>query len=309
MRPAYSPGKAEMERIWREWESQSACSFFQTYEWASLLDRHFPFLEPFPVACESWFIPLMRSRRWGWLSDSLYGMPFMTPGGILREHELDGDEWHQLFEELRWRQVGTIAIVLTPEDAAPEHEGFSQETLTTHLVDLTGGWEAVWARYRQKARTATRKAELLGITIRPGEGEEDIHHHWEIVKAHFGEWEPKPEPTFEFVNDAAKSAAGKLYLAEHEGMVVGSVLVFSSGQETFFWQGARLPDCSLPGISNLLYSKVLQDACEHGFARANLGASLGNPRIEAFKQSLGGQKVPCTVIKRVHPCLRFLKRG
>ncbi len=298
-----------MEHLWRHWQECSVATFFQTYEWACLLSRHFPFLEPAPLAGEGWFIPLMRHRRWGWLSDSLYGMPFMTPGGVLRDHELEEREWIHLFEALRRRWVGTMAIVLTPENSAPPHEGFSQETLTTHIVDLSGGWDAVWSRYDRKARTATRKAALLGVTTRVGKGEQDVRCHWEIVRSHFTDWKPEPEPTFDFIRDAALSTAGRLYLAEHEGQVVGSVLVLAYGQEVFFWQGARLPQSRLPGLTNLLYSRVLQEACEQGYRRANLGASLGIEKIEFFKDSLGGRAVPYTVLKRVHPWLRFLKRG
>jgi hypothetical protein len=298
-----------MERLWRQWQDRSASTFFQTFEWASLLSRHFKFLEPSPLTGEGWFIPLMRRRRWGGFSDSLYGMPFMTPGGILRDHELGALEWGQVFAAVCQRHAGTVAIVLTPGDTVPPQEGFTQEVHTTHVVDLEGGWEAVWARYRQKARTAARKAGLLGITIRSGTGDQDIRSHWEIVRSHFPDWKPDPEPTSEFVRDAASLPMSRLYLAEHQRVAVGSVLVFVFGKEVFFLQGARLPQSSLPGVSNLLYSKVLEDACAQGFERANLGASLGNRRIEAFKESLGGRKVPYMVLKRVHPWLRLLRRG
>lgn len=298
-----------MEQLWRQWQDRAATTFFQTYDWASLLARHFPFLTPAPISGDGWFIPMMRRRRWGWLSDSLYGMPFMTPGGILRDHELDGREWDQVFKALSNRHVGTLAVVLTPEVTVPFHAGFTQETHSAHVIDLSGGWEAVWACYDRKARTAARKAALLGVTIRRGEGETDIQAHWEIVSSHFCEWKPDPEPTYEFVRDAARSPASKLYLAEQEGQVVASVLVFAYGKEIFFWQGARHPSSKLSGLTNLLYSKVLQDACEEGYERANLGASLGIQKIEFFKDSLGGRKVPYTVLKRVHPWLRLVKRG
>jgi hypothetical protein len=322
--------KSEIADIWQTWEQDCAVSFFQTYAWASILSRHYPFLTPAPLINERYLIPLMRMRRYGWLSDSLYGMPLMTPGGILSRQPLTPDVWQMITQQISHQRVGSVVITchpsfsISPPDSPlstslcvgahgvrPRGEvrepPLQSEVGTTHLVDISGGWEQTWARFTQKGRTATRKAETLGVTILSGKQEPLILDHWEIVSRHFDRWQPDPMPTYAFVSDLAGLESAQIYQAVYQGKKVGTVLVLFYGREVFFWQGARISDPP-PGTTNYLYATIFRDAIERDYSSINLGASLGNRQIESFKESLGARKVPYTILKWRHPMISFCKK-
>ncbi len=305
MSPAPMRGERNSLAPWREWGSRESVPFFQTLEWAELLARHDPRYELRPISGSGFLIPLMRRRRCGGLVDSYYGLPLMTPGGILLEREGDQAVWTRAYQALSDLRAVTLTVVFPPEASPPPSDRFEWEEGSTHLIPLEGGWEAVWARFLQRGRTATRKAENAGVTARRDESESAIRAHWEIIRSRLPEWGLNPAPTPELVRDALRTSAGRLYQAEQDGRVVVTVLVFARGHEVFFWQGARVAADPPPGATNLLYARILEDACAEGFECANLGASLGNPDIEKFKESLGGVKTPFRILKKTHPLVKW----
>ena len=294
---------------WAEWADSHAVSFFQTPTWGALLQEHFPEYTPAPVQSESFFIPLMRRHRWGWLSDSVYGMPMMTTGGVLAESLQEKDFWEGIFDSLARIQAGTMVLSFPVGVSLPASpQGFTLETATTHILDLSGGWEETWQGFDRDCRTAVRKAQRSGVLFKRVEGIAAVEAHWEIVRNQFAKWKPDPEPTFEFVRDASQCECGLLYQALYEGKAVVSLLAFFCAGEVFFWQGARSVDCP-KGANNLLFSEAVRSACEEGFATINFGGSLGDRGIERFKEDFGAVKTPYAILKRTHPLVNLLKRG
>jgi hypothetical protein len=293
---------------WKEWGEKYAISFFQTYQWAELITRHFSCLELFPIGNEKFLIPLVKKHRLGAITDSYYGMPFMTTGGILSEKPLDESGWMNLQALLRSLKAGVVTIVFSPHDiiTPPVEIPFLSET--THVIDLASGWEKVWKGYTQTGREKTRKAVRLGVTIHQDKSEQSIQHHWNIISNRFEEWNLKPEPTIGFVRDAITTPKSKLYIAEYQGEITATVLVFAHGKEVFLWQGARNKGIKVMGAVNLLYTRVIEDACSAGFQKVNLSGSLGNPRLEYFKKSFGAVKVPVPILKITHPLIQCVRK-
>jgi len=294
--------------LWEEWASAHATSFFQTVEWARLLEKHFPQYTPAPVWSDSFFVPLMRHRRWGGITDSLYGMPMMTAGGIWTDGVPTKALWRDVCRRLAGLKVGTLAISFPPGVEPLENVGpFVRETTTTHVLQTEGDWDCTWRNFDKGCREAVRRARRLGVECKREETESAVTDHWEVVRSCFEKWKLDPQPTYEFVRDAARSPHGRLFQAVREGEVVVSLLAFLYREELFFWQGARAAGKCPPGANNLLYAEVIRTACERGCRTANFGGSLGVRGIEKFKEEFGARKVPFTILKRSHPAIRMVK--
>jgi len=296
---------------WRDWETRGGrSSFFQSANWADLLVRHFPRYSPAPVETESLFIPLIRHKRCGWLTDSLYGMPMMTTGGIFTREPLTEVLWNEVLSLLAGIKVGTVVVSLPVgvEPPAPSH-GFQRKTATTHLLSLENGWEEIWRRFDRHCRTEVRKALKLGVTFRRDESPEAVEAHWNLVSAQFDKWKPDPKPTKEFVREAVELPEGRLYQAWTEDRLVVSLLAFVDAGEIFFWQGARTGTDFPKGANNLLFSEVIRLSCEENLRVVNFGASLGNRSIERFKEDFGALKTEYTILKRTHSLVKFLRRA
>lgn len=299
----------EALKCWCDWGTDRSATFFQAIEWAETIAAHFPGYSPAPLRIGNCLIPLMRFHRWGWLSDSLYGLPFMTPGGILCGSEPSLADWESCFEALNNLQIGSLAVAFPFGTEIPETLMGSIELHATHVIDLQEGWDSAWKHYTQKGRTSTRKAENLGVEVIQSKQADSLKEHWKIIQSCEEIWKPDPKPTHEFVQDLLKLAAARLYLAMFEGEVKASVLVFIHSREVFFWQGARKSEGCPHGIVNLLYTRVLQDACRESIPYANLGGSLGMEDLVRFKESFGARAFPVPVFKRKHSLLKMIGRG
>jgi CelD/BcsL family acetyltransferase involved in cellulose biosynthesis len=114
--------------------------------------------------------------------------------------------------------------------------------------------------------------------------------------------------TYEFIRDCVQYPNGRLYLARKKDRTVGTVLGFASRSELFLWQGSRAREEYPIGTENLLIARMIEDACAEGIRTVDLGASLGDPGIEKFKESFGAEKTEYTILKWTHPFLRLFKK-
>ncbi|MCA9424037.1 MAG: GNAT family N-acetyltransferase [Candidatus Omnitrophica bacterium] len=293
---------------WRNWAERYATSFFQSAEWAETLIRHYPFYHPEPIHSENYFLPLIRHKRWGWISDSLYGMPLMSTGGLLAA---DGDReegWRRTLAILARKQVGTTVLSLpTATGPVTPPDGFQSLEESTHLIDLRPGWDSVYSGFKKSCKEAIRRAGRLGVEVQREENPEGVEAHWSLITGEFEKWRPNPPITREFIKDLVNLPQARLYLALVEDRPVLSLLSFVYGGELFLWQSAKASIEFPPGTSNLLSSTLFREACEEGVQTVNYGTSLGNRSIEKYKESYGAVKTPYMILKRVHPFVRWIR--
>lgn len=300
---------SEILETWKSRSENCAESFFQTADWASLLVRHFPQYRLAPIETKDFFIPLIRERRYGWFSDSLYGMPMMTRGGVLAEKTLGKTDWEGVYSTLMERGVGTVVISTPPFGNPPiPSNRIRTSTGSTHVVHLEGGWPDVESRFERRCRKAIRRAGEEGVEVSRDRSDQAAHAHWELIRSRFEEWKPNPKMTYEFIRDCVQYPNGRLYLARKKDRTVGTVLGFASRSELFLWQGSRAREEYPIGTENLLIARMIEDACAEGIRTVDLGASLGDPGIEKFKESFGAEKTEYTILKWTHPFLRLFKK-
>lgn len=293
---------------WRTWADRRAVSFFQSADWAEVLVRHYPFYRPEPIETNRFFLPMIRHHRQGWLSDSLYSMPFMTTGGLLAEEEDETDAWRSAIETLSRKSVGSVVLSLPPRtEIRDDLRRFRRLSAHTHLIDLSGGWETVYSRFKKSCREAIRRAERQGVAVHVENDPEGLEVHWRLIEPLFPKWRPNPPILRPFLEDLVKLPQTRLYLARVEGRPVLSLLAFIQGGEIFLWQSARTETEFPPGASNLLTARLMEDACSEGCRLLNFGGSLGESKIESYKEAYGAVRTPWSVLKRVHPAF-FWKR-
>ena len=250
----------------------------------------------------------MRFRRFGGITDSLHGMPMMTPGGVLSDGPLGGAQWDAVYSSLAGVSHGSLTISF-PVGITPENvpAGFELERATTHVLSLDPGWEAIWKGFDRHHRTSVRRARKLGVVVRRETGGAAVRDHWDLITPQFGKWKPNPTPSFEFIRDACQVPEAWLYVARQGERAVVSLLAFAYKKEVFLWQTARTERDYPHGASNLLKADLIREACEAGYEVVNFGGSLGNPGIEKYKEAFGASKVSYSILKRSHPLVRKLK--
>jgi lipid II:glycine glycyltransferase (peptidoglycan interpeptide bridge formation enzyme) len=79
-----------------------------------------------------------------------------------------------------------------------------------------------------------------------------------------------------------------MYLAVHEGNVVGGHVNFYYKEDVTAWYGMASERGDQFNAGTLLYATAMREACAEGYRSYNLGASLGKASLIEFKRSLGG---------------------
>ncbi|PVG82844.1 hypothetical protein DDE18_10835 [Nocardioides gansuensis] len=261
-------------------------------------------------------LPLVRMRRRARTVDwSL--PPGFGASGLLVDGPVSSRDLDPLVARLREGRAAEVHISTTPADAAAWTgvPGTRRIPNRTHIVDLTGGWDAVWAGFKGGARTGARKALQVGVSVHR---EDDAVHGTETYLAVWGDWvrgraarRRIPTPLLQlaaFRRDPprhcrlAAQRLGDLYevwVADQDGRAVAATLVLVHGPEAVMWRTASTPQAGPARANDLMMTTVIESLCDRGVQRYVLGKSSGKTSLEQFKAKFGARahEVPEIVIR------------
>jgi len=284
----------EIEAVARR---SSAATFYHSRTWAESLAAIYSRMSFRSLVAEdggevTGFLPYFHIER-GPLG-SVWSMPFGTYGGPAA---LDGETasalvhaYEGVLSPLRVIEAGWIDFTNAGTDS-----GWKRETAQTHVIDLSAGFESMWetAIDRQRKKR-TRRAERLGVTVRRSRTAEDVARYYDVYADRVDEWGQGtryPQSLFLELLDRGGDSV-RLYVAEHDGRIVGGHFNFYFGKSVTAWNGVTTPASNHLQPGTLLYIHCLKEACSEGYTTYNLGGSLGKRSLIDFKVSLGG--VPYT---------------
>lgn len=170
--------------------------------------------------------------------------------------------------------------------------GWTRRTLRTHLIKIAGGFDSLWSNSIDRQRKKrTRRAERLGVKVRRSNSIRDLHSYYEIYSDRVDQWGSGikyPESLFAMLLERGGDSV-RLYVAEHQGRIVGGHFNFYFKDTMTAWMGVTTRESNHLQAGTLLYIQCLREACEEGFELYNLGGSLDKSSLIEFKESLGGQ--------------------
>ena len=205
---------------------------------------------------------------------------------------------------LRTRVFPSTADAPVWEAAAPPD--VPRTAMQAYVVDLSGGFETVWSqRFSKKARYKSRKAERDGIEVEKDTTGRLLPVFGELYDRSVQAWSQDyflPAPIARRVIDrrhphhklqvVARRLGSRcqIWIARRDGEPVSGIVVFSHGAAATYWKGAT--DKALVGASgatDLLHRRAIEDACEAGRIRYDLGVS-GLASLTSFKRSIGATR-------------------
>jgi hypothetical protein len=170
----------------------------------------------------------------------------------------------------------------------------------TWIVDLSREVDALWEGMAGRGRTAVRKAESAGVTVRVG-AEDDLDAYYEMhceTYARTGQ-PPHPRAYFEAIwRHFLGRDRATLLIAEHDGAPVAaqSFAVFKAAAA--YWTGAASEAGLRLGANNILQWEALKRLRERGAAWYEAGEAFFGGEdaklrgLSDFKRSTGGQLFP-----------------
>ncbi len=176
-----------------------------------------------------------------------------------------------------------------------------ENTLTqTWVVDLQDGKDAVWNRMEGRARTAIRKAEKNGVTVRHAEPN-DLAAYYDIHCATYSRTGIPPHPKEYFNAIWARffsTGMALILVAEHKGKPVAMENFGVFKEHGIYWTGASSSIGLDLEANSLIQWHAIMWMIERGFSFYETGeafpcAKSGKEKgLNDFKRSFGGVLYP-----------------
>jgi hypothetical protein len=190
--------------------------------------------------------------------------------------------------------------------AAPA--GMVTTARTAHVLDLTGGFEWVWAeRFTATTRRNVRKAEREGVVVRCDTTGELVPVYYDLYLRSLARWaEQQHEPRLlalwrgrrrdsleklaELV--AALQGMARLWIAWHNGQPAAGILVLQGAHNAHYTRGAMDREVAAPTRANeLLHRIAIEAACEAGCYSYHMGETGTSKSLARFKEGFGARAV------------------
>lgn len=191
--------------------------------------------------------------------------------------------------------------------------GWAGEPRNAHVLDLDGGFEAVWSsRFSGTARNRIRRAQRQGVVVETGNSEAMVRDFDHLFRLSIDRWARK-QNEFRWLarlrghlrdssrkfREIARHAGEVLRfgIARHEGQPVAGVIVLVD-KNAHYTRGAM--DALHIGKSYanyLLQSEMIAHACERGCRHYHMGETGNSHSLARFKGEFGAVAVPYAEIQ------------
>jgi hypothetical protein len=237
-------------------------------------------------------LPFVLKGRGAWRR--AYSLPFDTYGGPVTPHPNGPVEFENAVAVLgrsSARVVDYSARMVSANGAA--------RRVSSHVVDVSRGYEAAQAGYTDANRRLLRQGIERGVRVEATSSPADMRAfhrlHLRTVARHGAR--PLPRAFFDAVLASLVPAGlATVAVARHDGAVIAANLVLRYGQRAYDWMWVYDDRFLHLRATNALIDHAIREEATRGAREMNLGASpndrLGSVR---FKQSFGAVPFEYTV--------------
>jgi len=219
-------------------------------------------------------------------------------GGVISEKTLTESRHREIEAYLLSRKLTDLVVTGNPLDPNPFFsDRFRKTDKFTHILDLSAGFEPVFAGYSPKARRRSKSGLKKGLEIRPARTPQDIQDYYETYRDSLRRWGDAATRHYAFSlfeNLFSKSRSGadlRLWLATLKNKIIGGVLVLYCNRHAVEWHAAFLREHAALSPNNTLRTEIIRDACRRGIERYDFNPSSNLAGVIKFKESFGAKKV------------------
>jgi CelD/BcsL family acetyltransferase involved in cellulose biosynthesis len=160
-----------------------------------------------------------------------------------------------------------------------------------HVIDLSRGAEAVWQGLNKDMRYSIRRASRNGVTVRAGNGPEDLDVFYRLYLEQRRRQRLLPQP-LAFIRaiyaGLVQAGNGFMVVAEHQGKPIAALLSVGHAVTVIGTHSAAGPDARHLRATPLAMWKSVELACERGYTGYDLGRSdTDSAGLQHFKEEWG----------------------
>jgi hypothetical protein len=303
----------EWDQIWLHCPHST---YFQSREWAEIWrlytrNQQKPAPQRIDFSDNSLVLmPLSVFKRNGGLTRCYLSSPAGTYGGWLSTTPLQESHAGLLLDliERKWKNLtwrlnpyDEIAVQCCSPQARPDE---------TERLNLQIGFEQIMKNLSQGHRSAVNKALRSGVSVRTAQKLSDWETYFQVYQSSLHRWGGSATSNygwelFRHIYDLHSNWT-RLWLACCHEKIIGGALCFYSPQNVIYWHGAALEEFFPHRPINLLFIKIISDACQNRLLWFDFNPSGGHSGVLEFKRRFGTQAAPSPVISTESKITRFL---
>ncbi|MDH3521637.1 MAG: GNAT family N-acetyltransferase [Myxococcales bacterium] len=303
----------------RAWERCAYATYFHSRAWAELWERYTGGrIRPAPLAVRfadgqevllPWSIQRVArmARRLVWSPGGTYG-GWLGAESVTAAHA----------STLAGLALGAKNIVWRVNPFDPHRrvlDGVSMRADHTHALDLSSGFEALeaaWRNEQPELLRKIRKAQRSGLAVEAARSERTWRDYYAAYEESLVRWGKGASAAYGWplFADLMGSSSGdvRLWVALSDGAVAAGALCFYARRHAVYWHGAARASFFPQRPANLLMHTIIHDAAERGLDWFDFNPSGGHEGVERFKRSFGAQPLASPVILRESFPLRLARR-
>jgi Acetyltransferase (GNAT) domain len=255
-------------------------------------------------------LPMVRRTGVRGLGGSLLSYPSSWGIGGLVGGAVDPEIIRGVLADLRTTRSQRIAIRPDPlhfrEWSAAGDSSITLISRRAHVIDLTGGADAVWLRMSRSARRDTRVAERAGVRIETDRTGALLQDYYKLFLLSVDRWADKqhePRALAQFRAHRRDPLVKLQAMAEHLGKAFVVTLAYVDDQPIFgniilLGQTAHDTRAAMDKArigatraGELVRWRTIQLACDLGCTAYHLGESGGSGSLAQYKEKFGAQPV------------------
>ena len=284
-------------------EQKTTGTFYYSQAWLDLIPKLYGYkLIPLTTTNTggqvTGFLPLcyMQSPLTG---KRLVSLPFSDYCPLLAEDE---DSANILIDQAvrlaQQKRVRYLELRSGPNEVLAKRSDMVRSDLYVRwLMPLTTNPDALWSSLRKPIQHQIKKAQKMGVQARLAESREEVAHYYRLHLQTRCKKHGMPAQPQHYFYDAwdALAASGKmqLLLAEYEGKVIASMILFASGTTVQYAYGASDEQYLHLAPNNLLMWTAISWGSTHGYQTLDMGrTSCDNEGLMEFKRRWGAVKEP-----------------
>jgi hypothetical protein len=294
--------------FWKEIVDNSPiATFYHTPAWSKILSDTFPKWKnatlgfDFEDGNRAVFPMLRRS-----ILDSvpIYWYESIAPGaygGPIFRSSPSSEHYEAIDYELS--RYNNIVVVGNPFSDWYPSGNFSKYETFIQLLPLTQDFDRVWKNYSKGRRHTINYAKRNGVSVREVDFLEYFQDYYEIYQLQLKRWKRSatdyyPLRLFKNLAKYAKSNPDiKLWTAWLDNKMISGLVVFYHHDHLVTWHGATLEDYFEYRPVDILYSTVIEAACQSGCKVFDFANSGGHKSVVEYKERFGAIGLPLAIYR------------
>lgn len=196
-----------------------------------------------------------------------------------------------------------ILIVSNPfSDWHPDGDFTRYETFI-QMLRLTPEFTKIWKSYSKGRRHTVNFAKKQGVIVREVDFLEHYQAYYEIYQVQLRRWgrtatDYYPLRLFKNLATYANTNADiKLWTAWLDNKMISGLIVFYHHKHLVTWHGATLEEYFEYRPVDILYSAVIEAACQAGSEIFDFANSGGHNNVVEYKERYGAVRLPLTIFR------------